>query len=367
MDPASRMAGVGDSRIRQIVREADDEDLNLCWGQPDLPSPDHVREAAADAIARGEADAYTDHRGIRPLREAIADFVDYELAPEEVIVTAGTMEALYASLLAYVDPGDEVLLPDPCFLSYESQVRLVGGRPRTVAVDPETNRLDPAAVAEAVTDDTAAVVVNSPHNPTAEVLAPDEARALAELADDEDFLLVSDEVYDRVVYDIEHVSPARFGDNVAVVNAVSKTFSMTGWRVGYVAAPGLVEPVRRAHQNVTLHATAAAQHAAVAAFEGPVEPLDAMIDTYRERRDLVVDGLADLGLPCRTPQGTFYAYPEVPAGFVEACAERGLLVLNGDAFGPAGAGHVRISYAGTDVDDLARALDVMAAALADCR
>jgi aspartate aminotransferase len=366
---SDRVEQVSISGIREVFEAADEDAINLGLGQPDFPAPEHAREAAREAIAAGQADAYTSNKGTRSLREAIADKHrrDNDLAvdPENVIATAGGSEALHLALEAHVNSGEEVLIPDPGFVSYEALTHLAGGEPRPVGLRDDLT-LDPAAVEAAITDDTAVFVVNSPANPTGAVQSPADMREFARIADEHDVLCLSDEVYEHIVFEGEHRSPAEFAesDNVVVVNAVSKTYSMTGWRLGWVtASTERIERMLRVHQYAQACASAASQHAAEAAISGPQNRVAEMVSAFEQRRDVVLDGLADAGLSTPTPEGAFYAMPEVPEGWVEEVIDRGVVVVPGEAFGGGGSGHARISYA-TDVETLNEALAVMREATA---
>ncbi|MFB6141887.1 MAG: pyridoxal phosphate-dependent aminotransferase [Halorientalis sp.] len=360
-----RVEAVSISGIREVFEAAGADAINLGLGQPDFPTPEHVRQAAVDAIQAGECDGYTSNRGTAALREALAAKYDrdYGLArdPGQFIATAGGSEALHVALEAHVDAGQEVVIPDPGFVSYEALTHIAGGDPVPVGLRDDLT-LAPETVVDAITDDTAAFVVNSPANPTGAVQSPEDVAAFARIADEHDVLCLSDEVYEHIVFEGEHRSPVEFAetDNVVVVGACSKSYSMTGWRLGWVTASDRrIERMLRVHQYGQACATAAAQHAAEAALSGPQDPVEEMVAAFEERRDVLLDGLADIGLDCPTPKGAFYAMPEVPEGWVDAVIDRGVVVVPGEAFGSGGAGHARISYA-ADVETLKEALEVMA-------
>jgi len=257
-----------------------------------------------------------------------------------------------------------VIFPDPGFVSYDALTHVAAGTPTPVPLREDLT-LDPATVEGAITDETAAFVVNSPANPTGAVQSAADMRAFARIADEYDVLCISDEVYEHIVFDGEHRSPAEFteGDNVVVVNACSKTYAMTGWRLGWVTGPTeRIERMLRVHQYVQACASAPAQHAAEAALDGPQDPVEEMVTAFERRRDVLLDGLDDLGLRCATPTGAFYAMPEVPEGFVEEVIDRGVVLVPGEAFGEHGSGMARISYA-VSVETLKEALEIMDAAL----
>lgn len=361
---STRVESVSISGIREVFEAAGDEAINLGLGQPDFPAPEHARQAAVAAIEGDAADGYTSNKGTRELREAIAAKYDrdYGLAvdPGDVIATAGGSEALHLTLEAHVDPGQEVLVPDPGFVSYDALTRIAGGTPKPITLR-EDLRMDPAAVEAAITDDTAAFVVNSPANPTGAVQSEADMREFARIADEHDTLCISDEVYEHIVFEGEHRSPLEFADsdNVVVVSACSKTYSMTGWRLGWITgSTRRIERMLRIHQYIQACASAPAQHAAEAALTGPQQPVAEMVAAFEQRRDVLLDGLADMGLETPTPQGAFYAMPKVPEGWVEAALDRGVVVVPGDAFGEAGDGYARISYA-AGIEELKDAIEVM--------
>jgi aspartate aminotransferase len=366
---ATRVESVAISGIREAFEAAGEDAINLGLGQPDFPAPAHAREAAVEAIEAGEADAYTSNKGTTELREAVVDKhardngLDYD--PEEVIATAGGSEALHIAIQAHVDPGEEVLFPDPGFVSYDALTRLADGTPKPLGLREDLT-LDPATVEDAITEDTAMFVVNSPANPTGAVQSPADMREFARIADRHDVVCLSDEVYEHLVYEGEHRSPAEFAetDSVVVVNAASKTYSMTGWRLGWVAASRRrIDRMVRVHQYIQACASAPAQHAARAALAGPQDRVAEMRSAFEERRDVLLEGLTDMGLEVPTPRGAFYAMPRVPEGWVEAVIDRGVVVVPGGAFGDRGADYARISYA-TALEEIEAALDVMREATA---
>jgi aspartate aminotransferase len=367
-DFSDRVEAVSISGIREVFEAAGEDAINLGLGQPDFPAPDHAREAAVDAIRAGEADAYTTNKGMQSVREAIAAKHerdnDLDVDPGDVIATAGASEAIHIALEAHVDPGEEVIIPDPGFVSYAALTHLAGGTPRPVGLRDDLT-LAPEAVEGAITEDTAAFVVNSPANPTGAVQSTEDMRAFARIADEHDVLCLSDEVYEHILFEGDHRSPAEFaaGDAVVVVNACSKSHAMTGWRLGWVTGTiERIERMLRVHQYAQACASAPAQYAAQAALSGPQDHVDEMVAAFERRRDVLLDGLADLGVRCATPTGAFYAMPEVPEGFVEEVIDRGVIVVPGVAFGEHGAGMARISYA-ADAETLKEALEVVDGAL----
>ena len=368
-DFSSRVEQVSISGIREVFEAAGSDAINMGIGQPDFPTPDHARTAAVDAINEGVVDGYTSNKGIEPLREAISDKHardnDLDIPIGNVIATAGGSEAVHLAMEAHVDFGDEVIIPDPGFVSYDALTRLAGGTPVPVALRDDLT-LDPAVVEAAITDETAAFVVNSPANPTGAVQSEADIREFARIADDHDVLCITDEVYEHIVFEGDHRSPMEFAttDNVVLVNACSKTYSMTGWRLGWVAASERrIERMLRVHQYVQACASAPAQYAAEAALSGPQDRVGEMVAAFEERRDVLLDGLIDMGLEVPTPQGAFYAMPKVPEGWVDEVLSRGVVVVPGEAFGDHGSGYARLSYA-TSLDEIEEAIEIMRAATA---
>jgi aspartate aminotransferase len=338
------------SGIRKCFEGAAPGSVNLGLGQPDFDTPDHIKRAAIRAIEKGQC-GYTPNCGIPDLRAALAEKflsqngIDYQA--EEIMVTSGASEALFLVIAALVDRGEEVIIGDPAFLSYMELTRLVGGRPISVPLDHEL-RLSPEMILERITEKTKLIILNSPSNPTGSVATAEQMRAIAEIAEDRNIAVLSDEVYEHFIYRGEHVSPARFSDNVITVNAVSKTYAMTGWRLGYLGARGCaLEQLLKIHQYVQACASSISQAAALEAVSGPQECVAQMRDEFRARRDLLVKGFRDMGLDILEPEGAFYLFPKVGDGDDVAArlGKAGVIVVPGSAFGPGGKEHIRISYA----------------------
>ncbi|WP_458188715.1 pyridoxal phosphate-dependent aminotransferase [Haladaptatus sp. NG-WS-4] len=361
---SDRVEQVSISGIRKVFEAAGEDAINLGIGQPDFPTPDHARRAALDAIESGETDAYTPNKGFPELRDAISAKHerdnDLDVPPENLIATAGGSEALHLAMEAHVDAGEGVIFPDPGFVAYDALTHIASGTPKPVPVREDLT-LDPETVEEAITEDTAAFVVNSPGNPTGAVSSEEDVHEFARIADEHDVLCITDEVYEHIVFDGDHYSPMEFAetDNVVVVNACSKSYSMTGWRLGWVAASERrIERMLRVHQYVQACASAPAQFAAEAALSGPQDPVREMVTAFEERRDVLLDGLSDIGLETPTPSGAFYAMPKVPDGWADEVLSRGVIVVPGEAFGENGAGYARISYA-TGIEEIKEALEIM--------
>lgn len=332
--------------------------IHLEIGEPGFSAPPHVVEAAVRAIRDGET-RYTPPPGIAPLREAIADDLrgrGVALDPGAVVVTPGAKPALTYTLLALVDEGDEVLVPDPGFPIYPSAVRFAGGTPVRYPADA-----DPEALAACIGPRTRVLILNSPLNPTGLVLGAERLAAIAELALRHDLWVVSDEIYGRIAYGEAVRSIAalpEMRDRTVVVDGFSKAYAMTGWRLGYAALPAPVAGrVERIVVNTHSCTNAPAQHAGVAALRGPQDAVQAMVAELARRRKLALAGLAEVpGLGCRPPEGAFYLFPDVtplarqvPGGAARIAdrllEEAGVAVLPGTAFGPGGASHLRLCFA----------------------
>jgi len=333
--------------------------LSLSVGEPDFPTPAHIVEAAKKALDDGFT-KYTSSTGIKELREAIAEKSVVEngipAKPENVLV-APTKHTLFMACMSLLEAGDEAIIPDPGWVSYAPMVQLAGARPVPVrAADEEGFVPAPEAVAEAITPRTRLIMLNSPSNPAGSVYPRDTMRGLCELAKDHDLVVVSDEIYEKILYEGEHVSPASLDgmfERTVTANGFSKTYSMTGWRLGWLVAPKpMFQEIAKVQEHTITCATAFAQKAGVAALRGPKEPLEAMVREFRARRDLIVSELGRIDrVSCFTPSGAFYVFPRFDVPLDDGALGERILqeakvaVTSGRAFGDAGAGHLRFSYA----------------------
>ena len=362
-------------RVRAL-REQGLDVIDLGGGDPDFPTPEHICRAAAEAMLRGETH-YVASAGIPALRRAIARKLRednaIEIDPEQIIVTPGGKAALFVSILALVGPGDDVLMFDPGWVSYEPMVTIAGARCRHVPLDPAENYwISKEAIEAQLTPATRLLIVNSPNNPTGRVLTEAELAVIAEVAQERDLLVISDEIYEKIVYDgHRHYSLASLpgmADRTLTVNGFSKAYAMTGWRLGYVAGPApLIKQIMKVHSHSATCATSFAQWGAVAALEGPQDFIGQMVSAWDRRRCLITERLNQIpGFRCPLPEGAFYAFPdvsgtglsgqEVAARLIE---EARVGVTPGDAFGEVGAGCIRLSFAESD-DKIEAALDRIA-------
>ncbi len=358
--PASGTVALAD-KVKQMRRQGK-RIIDLSVGQPDFPTPSHIVAAAKKALDDGKT-GYGPSLGIPELREAVADRHtkrrDTPVAVDNVLVTPAK-HALLTFFLTVLDPGDEVIIPTPAWVSYAPQVLMCGARPVEVPTHRDGS-LDLEAMAQAITDDTRAIVINSPSNPTGAVLSPDDIRGALDLAQDHGCWLLSDEIYSELTYGgTEAPSPAALQDSldgVAIVDGVSKSYAMTGWRIGWLIGPDeLIENATKVQQHSVTHPTLFAQYGAVQALIGDQTPVDEMRQAFTQRRRLVVDGLTDLGATFPEPRGAFYLFPTLP-GFDSGhelanvlLDEVGIAATPGEAFGAGGDGHVRLSYAASQAD-----------------
>ena len=377
----SVIAGCPPSGIRRffdIAAEMDDV-ISLGVGEPDFVTPWRVREAGIYALEHGYT-TYTSNAGLPRLRELIcADLAARYSAryswQDECLITTGVSEGLDLALRVLLNPGDEVIIPEPCYVAYEPCVAFAGGTPVRVPTSWENDfAVDPDAVAAAITPRTKAVLIGSPANPTGAVQPPAALHGLVRLAEQHDLYLISDEIYNRLTYTGGHTCLATLPgarERTVLLGGFSKAHAMTGWRVGWICAPAAVaELCVRVHQYTMLCAPHVSQLAAVEALAAPDHDVDAMVADYDRRRRVFVKGLREIGLDCPEPGGAFYAFPSIRSSGLdsETFAERLLhaeqvAVVPGSVFGPSGEGHVRCSYA-TALPLLEEALERMGRFLA---
>ena len=340
--------------------------IHLEIGEPDFATPAHVVEAGVAALRAGETH-YCPAAGIPELREAAAGYLSasrgIDVAASRVLVATGAKPFLFFTILATCDPGDEVIYPDPGFPIYESAIRWLGATPVALPLlEANDFAFDPDDLEARLGPRTKLVILNSPQNPTGGVFDREHVARAAELIERSDAWLLSDEVYSQMQYDGEFASVASVPgmlDRTVLLDGFSKTFAMTGWRCGFAAVPeALVDPLVRFFVNSTSCVPPFVQRAGVAALEGPMDEPRAMVEEFRRRRSVIVEGLNDLpGVSCRVPRGAFYAFPNVsgvPISADELAArlleEAGVAVLAGSAFGEVGREHLRVSYANSQAN-----------------
>lgn len=345
--------------------------ISLGVGEPDFDTPWHIREEGIYSLEKGRT-YYTSNAGLLPLREAISTYLserfDLPYEPDEILVTVGGSEAIDIGFRAMLDPGDEVIIPEPCFVSYLPCVKMAGGVPVRVSLEEKDEfKLTGKKLEEAITDKTKMVVLPFPNNPTGAVMSAGELQVIADLVKKYDLFVMSDEIYSELSYQGKHVSIASLpgmAERSVVINGFSKSFAMTGWRLGYAAAPReIITQMTKIHQYVIMSAPTTSQYAAVEALKNGIGDVERMRESYDQRRRFLVKELIEMGLPCFEPYGAFYVFPNISKFGMTSeefatklLREQRVAVVPGDAFGQCGEGFLRISYA-YSIDNLKRALE----------
>lgn len=348
--------------------------ISLGVGEPDFVTPWNVREAGINSLERGFT-SYTSNSGMMELREEISRYLSdnfqthYEPATE-VVITVGASEGIDLAIRSIIDPGDEVLIVEPCYVSYDPVIRMAGGVPVTIQTTLENDfTLTPEALEAKITPKTKGLIFCFPNNPTGSIMTEEELKAIAQVAVKHNLIIISDEIYAELTYDGTHSSIAALPgmkERTIVLSGFSKSFAMTGWRIGYAAGPeDIISAMVKIHQYTMLCAPITAQIAATEALRHGMDAKDRMVESYRQRRNFVVKAFEQIGLTCHTPKGAFYAFPCISnTGMsAEEFAENLILdqkvaVVPGHVFGESGRNHIRCSYA-TSMDNLEMAIDRM--------
>ena len=381
--PAKRMKEIPPSstfKVLNLAKELERQGKDIVHmevGEPDFDTPAHIKRAAEEALARGMT-KYTPSAGLPELREAITEHLatkGISTDAKNVIVTPGAKHAIFCTLAATLDPGDEVIIPSPCW-TYEAMVRIVGGKPVFIeSKQSDEFKVKVEHVKEALTDNTRMILLNYPNNPTGAVMQKKDLQSIIDLAINHDIWILSDEIYDCLVYEGKHVSVMSLpntAERTIYINGFSKAYAMTGWRLGYAVAPvELIAEINKIQQASTTCAAGFVQAAGVAALRGPQDCVREMRDEYRKRRDVIVNGLNSIdGFECIKPAGAFYAFPRIKKPGISSLdfcefllREAGVAAVPGSGFGPYGEGHARFSYA-TSIQNIQRGLDQMGDALA---
>lgn len=335
--------------------------ISLCVGEPDFVTPRKIRNSCIDSLNAGHT-GYSTTAGMLPLRQELAKLYQkrYDLSynpQSEVLITVGVSEALDMALRAVVEPGDEVLVPEPCYVSYVPNIMLTGATPVGVPTSVENGfKVTADQLAQKLSPKTKALLLSYPSNPTGSILNYDELLEIAKFAEAHDLIVISDEIYGDLTYEGTHTCLAALPgmkDRTILLNGFSKAYAMTGWRIGYALAnPTFIEAMIRIHQYTTFCAPITAQYGALEALKNCEEDMKAMVAEYNERRKFIYQGLQSLGLDCFEPQGAFYIFPSIKKfglSSMEFCErlvyEQKVAVTPGSAFGTCGEGHIRCSYA----------------------
>jgi aspartate aminotransferase len=385
MQFAARMDRLGTEGAFEVLArakalEAHGRDIiHLEIGEPDFDTPPHIVEAAIQALRDGHTH-YTPATGMPQLRKSIAEHISrsrgVEASPEQVVVTPGAKPIMFFTILALLEPGDEAIYPDPGFPIYESMIRFVGATPVPLPLREDHGfRFDAGEFRGLVSDRTRLIILNSPHNPTGGALTRQDLEVVAEAAQERGIMVLSDEVYGRILYQGEHLSIISLPGMAAhtiLLDGFSKTYAMTGWRIGYGVVPaGLTEQFFRLIVNSNSCTAAFTQMAGIAALEGPQDATQDMVAAFRKRREVIVEGLNRIpGFRCAWPAGAFYVFPNVEGTGMSSrevadylLQTAGVAVLNGGSFGHCGEGYVRLSYANS-VENIQRALERIERAIA---
>ncbi len=364
---AERMSRIGvETAFEVLVRARELERqgrrvIHLEIGEPDFPTPRHIVEAAKRALDEGWTH-YGPTQGYPELREAVAAYVcrtrGVRVGPEHVSIVPGGKPIIFFPMLALLEPGDEVIYPNPGFPIYESMIRFLGARPVPIPLEECRGfSFDLDRFRDSLSEKTRLVILNSPHNPTGGLIPPEDVAAIAEMVRDRDLMVLSDEIYSRIWYDGAPVSIASFPgmlEKTIILDGFSKTYAMTGWRIGFGVMPTwLVEAVNKLMVNSNSCTASFTQRAGIAALTGPQDEVERMVAEFRRRRDAFCDGLNSLpGIRCKRPGGAFYAFANVQGTGLTSkeladalLAEAGVACLNGASFGVYGEGYIRFSYA----------------------
>lgn len=373
---AQRVMSVPPSGIRKYfdIAATMRDVISLGIGEPDFVTPTVISQAGIKALAQGETH-YTSNSGMLELREAISEHLErlYGVSydPEtQILVTVGVSEALHLAMQSIVEPGDEVIVPTPCFVSYAPEVIFAGGKPIILCTTDENDfQIASADIAKALTPRTKALLLGYPSNPTGAVMSREQLLEIARLAEERDLIVISDEIYDRLVYGMEHTcfpSLPDMKERTILLQGFSKSYAMTGWRLGYAAGPKeIIAGMRKIHQYIIMSAPTAAQFAALEALRNGEADVQHMLSEYDQRRRMVLAGLKGVGLSCFESRGAFYAFPSIRVTGMTSdefatrlLEEEHVAVVPGTAFGECGEGHVRICYA-TSRENLEKALERM--------
>lgn len=371
---SDRIVEIQPSGIRKffdIVNEMPDA-ISLGVGEPDFDTPWHIREEGIYSLEKGRT-YYTSNAGLMDLREAIVEYTERTLgiryhAKDEVLVTVGGSEAIDIALRAMLNPGDEVIMPEPCYVSYLPCIKLANGVPVSVELEEKYEfRLQKEQLLNAITDKTKVLILSYPNNPTGAIMTKEDLKAIAEVVVEKDLFVISDEIYAALTYGMEHTSIASFPgmkERTIVINGFSKAFAMTGWRLGYAMGPKVIlEQMTKIHQFCIMAAPTTSQYAAISALRNGDNDVEEMRKSYNLRRNYLMNAMKKMKLQCFEPYGAFYIFPCIKEfgmtseEFATKLLEQEkVAVVPGSAFGACGEGFIRISYA-YSIEELKRALE----------
>jgi aminotransferase len=378
MEASKNTKDIQPSTIRKMFNKAQQYDkvVSFTLGEPDFTASENVVKAGCDAIKNGMS-KYSANAGIIELRQAVSDNLlvknNVLYNPQsEITITVGAMNALYLTLKVLLNPGDEVIVSAPCWTNYLQQIKMCDGVPVLVPVTEENDFMyDIYTLKDSITDKTKAIIINSPCNPTGGMLDLKTLEGIAKLAKKHDLMIISDEVYQHIVFDgNKHISISTIEgmkEHTVIIDSWSKAYAMTGWRVGYAAGPEwLVSNITKLQENVVACAATPCQYAALEALRGPQDYVDYMVSQYKERRDIIVEKLNEIpGISCKKPKGTFYAFANIKGTGMSSVdfamkllEEKQVVIVPGTAFGDSGEGYVRISFA-TSKEEIAKGMELI--------
>lgn len=378
MEISKNTKDIQPSAIRKMFNKAQQYDkiVSFTLGEPDFTASENVVKAGCDAIKNGLS-KYTANAGIIELRQAVSDnlLVKNKVLynpQSEITITVGAMDALYLTLKVLLNPGDEVIVSAPCWTNYLQQIKMCDGVPVLVQVTEKNEFMyDIETLKDSITDKTKAILINSPCNPTGGMLDLKTLEGIAELAKEHNLLVVSDEVYQYIVFDgNKHISISTIDgmkEHTVIIDSWSKAYAMTGWRVGYAAGPEwLINNITKLQENVVASAATPCQYAALEALTGPQDYVEYMVAQYKERRDIIVEKLNQIpGISCKKPKGTFYAFANIKGTGLSSddfamklLEEKQVVVVPGTAFSDSGEGYIRISFA-TSMEEIIRGMDLI--------
>ncbi|RZN65112.1 MAG: pyridoxal phosphate-dependent aminotransferase [Candidatus Methanoliparum thermophilum] len=354
--------------IGEQLRSKGADIINLSVGEPDFDTPKFIKDAAKKALDNGDTH-YTPSLGKPRLRKVVAEKLkkdnNIDTSYENIIISAGAKHLIYMAINSIIDEGEEVVLLSPAWVSYEACVKIAGGRINWIKTNIE-DQFQPTDIQDNINKKTKLIVLNSPNNPSGAVYSENTLKMIADLSIDYDFFVLSDEIYEKIIYDSKHISIASFdqmADRTITVNGLSKSYAMTGWRIGYASAPKIIlDGMLKIQQHSISCAPSFVQEAAISAMSGPQDCVNEMVSEFKKRRDFLVDGLNSIGLRCLLPKGAFYLFVDISDfaedanEFSEKMLKEGYLVMTpGDAFGPGFENYIRISYA-VPIDKLKEAV-----------
>ncbi|MCC7553498.1 MAG: pyridoxal phosphate-dependent aminotransferase [Methanobacteriaceae archaeon] len=362
---ANRVKSIELSQIRKMFEIKNEKSINLGIGEPDFNVPENIKIAMKNAIDNNFSH-YTPNKGFLDLREEIAKKFQKEnnikTNPENIIVSSGASEALYLCSQSLFNKDDEVIIPNPGFLSYEACVKLSEAKPIPIDCKIENNfKLKAEDLENKISKNTKALILNSPSNPTGAIIDKEDIKAIADLSIDYNFMVISDEIYEKIIYEKKHYSVGEYSDNVITINGFSKTYAMTGHRIAYLTGnEDIIEELLKVHQYCIACANSVAQKGAYEALTGSQKSVFNMVKEFKRRRDLMIDSLNDMNYKCVKSEGAFYAFPKIENSedFVLKAAKAGVITVPGIAFGSLGNDHVRMSFANS-YENIEKSMDIL--------